>query len=62
MLLSFEYVLQCYPKNGFQLSADVGEKKWKSNDSLLIWLGNICPISRDQSSRNKILGKIYVSG
>ena len=27
-----------------------------------IWLVNICPISRDQSSRNKILGKIYVSG
>ena len=23
-----------------------------------IWLGNICPISRGQSSRNKILGKI----
>ena len=27
-----------------------------------IWLGNIFPISRDQSSRNKILGKKYVSG
>ena len=27
-----------------------------------ILLGNICPISRDQSSRSKILGKIYVSG
>ena len=27
-----------------------------------IWIGNICPISRDQSSRNKILGKTYVSG
>ena len=27
-----------------------------------IWLGNICLISRVQSSRNKILGKIYVSG
>ena len=27
-----------------------------------IWLGNIFPILRDQSSQNKILGKIYVSG
>ena len=27
-----------------------------------IWLGNICLTSRVQSSRNKILGKIYVSG
>jgi len=27
-----------------------------------IWLGNIFPISCDQSSRNKILGKKYVCG
>ena len=27
-----------------------------------IWLGNISPISRDKSSQNKILGKVYVSG
>ena len=27
-----------------------------------IWLGNICLIARFQSSRNKILGKMYVSG
>ena len=27
-----------------------------------IWLGNIFPISCDQSSRNKILGKKYLSG
>ena len=27
-----------------------------------IWLENICPILREQSFRNKILGKIYVSG
>ena len=26
-----------------------------------IWQGNICPILRDQSSRNKILGKKYIS-
>ena len=38
----------------------------RKNGSLMIrsytWLGNICPILHDQSSRNKILGKIYVSG
>ena len=38
----------------------------RKNGSLTIrsrnWLGNIFPISRDQSSRNKILGKNYVSG
>ena len=26
------------------------------------WLGNIFPISRDQSSQNQILGKKHVSG
>ena len=26
-----------------------------------IWQGNIFPVSQDQSSRNKILGKKYVS-
>ena len=35
VLLSFEYVLLSYPKKGFQLPADAGEKKWKSNDSFL---------------------------
>ena len=34
MLLSFEYVRLSYPKNGFQLCADGGAQKWKSNDSL----------------------------
>ena len=27
-----------------------------------VWLGNIFPISHDQSSQNKILGKKYASG
>ena len=34
VLLSFEYVLLSYLKNGFQLCADGGARKWKSNDSL----------------------------
>ena len=38
----------------------------RENGSLMIcsriWQGNIFPISLDQSSRNKILGKKYLSG
>ena len=33
-LLSFEYVRLSYPRNGFQLCAEGGAQKWKSNDSL----------------------------
>ena len=38
-----------------------GCKKGSLTIRLRNWLGNIFPISRGQSSRNKILGKKYVS-
>ena len=39
-----------------------GRKNGSLAIRIRIWLGNIFPISRDQSSRNQILGKKYVRG